>query len=276
MQPLREDLTPAEKHRWLDVLAADSATIDRELSDSRALLDIMRIVPPPSSRADKSALFRHTIADFRRALFQFVYEHSELFAPLGGGGWAHHIVDGLREMQHVADVPLDEQTGVIFYAFVFCCQCLFETPVAQEMLAALRLDLEEPEQMLPVEPFLGRFRLLLRMHPHAEAEWTRIICARSVCMQYLDSAPRSSEFMALYPFHDARNAVLAFIANREGLSTEFAAFRVEACRELAHLHPHTTGAGSPSPFLAPDPPDAAWYSNKRKLADASAALSLLA
>ena len=130
--------------------------------------------------------------------------------------------------------------------------------------------------MLPIEPFLSRFRLLLKTNRHVQTEWMCIISTSWESMQYLDSATTTSEFMGLYPFHDTLNAVHAYIATRESRKTELRAFHLEVLWELAHLHPDTAGAGSPSPYLAPplpDPPDGTWYSNKHKLTDTTSMLS---
>ena len=75
----------------------------------------------------------------------------------------------------------------------------------------------------------------------------------------MDNVPTHSEFMELYPFHDLRNDVNVYIATHESKKTQLQARRVEANRNLAHLHPVTVGRAHHH-----TPPDGAGPSMKRK------------
>ena len=116
---------------------------------------------------------------------------------------------------------------------------------------------------------------------HAWIVYKLSLLLRSVtsweCMQYMQSAPTSSEFMELYPFHGLLNDINAYIAAHESRKTELQARRVDVLRNLAHLHPDLAGGGSPSPDLAHPhhgPPDEGSPSNKRKLVDMQTLLRL--
>lgn len=271
---LHEAPTRAALLADLEQLDKDAAILDREISDSRAISAIMPIVPIPSAPEERKELLRRTLADFRRRLFELVFNNNDLFSPDGGGGFVHHVIFCLRQVQLTPDLSLDTHLIFVFFAFIYCCQCVFETPVAKDIFNILKDGLDD---VMPKEPFLSRFRQVVHTNRDFKSKWMHIIRTTFECMQYMESAPTSSEFMQLYPCHDLLNNINANIETREARKTELQVRRVDVLRNLAHLHPDTIDRGSPSPDLTHPHHasyDAGGASNKRKLDDMSTLLSL--
>ncbi len=247
----------------LEQLDKDTAKLDRGISDCQALLAIMPIFPQPPTREAKMTMLSRTLADFRRRLDELVYAHSDLFRASLGGGHINDFIEALRHMQLTTDISLHEQVSGMFITFIFCCQCVFSTDIIKDVFVD---DIAFLDMLTPREPFLSEFRRLFAADKVFKAEWMRITRSIWESMQYMDSAPTSSDFMALYPFHDALNEINASIATHESKKTELQTRRRDVLRNLAHLHAATAGRGSPSnPAPQHADPDGAGPSNKRKL-----------
>ena len=253
---LHEAPTRAALLADLEQLDKDTAKLDREISECQALLEIMPILPLPSTREEKRASLSRTFADFRRRLHDLVYQNATLFHPNGGGGYVRNLIRALRAMQLNPDVQLQDQVTYMFITFIFCCQCVFEIEIANDII---RIPPDDVRDIMPKEPFLSQFRERFRTDTDFKADWMLITSTIWISMQYMDIEPTNSYFMELYPFHDLRNDVNAFIATLESKKTKLQARRVEANRNLAHLHPATVGRAHHHA-----PPDGAGPSMKRK------------
>jgi len=255
----------------LEQLDKDIAKLDREISECQALLAIMPIVQLPSSREDKNLLLSRTLANFRFRLTDLVVKHTTLFNLAGGGEHIRDMIDILRNMQVNNDASQVIEQDVLtmtFMIFLFCCQCVFEIQIAKYVFKE-HIDEDIDDWVMPSEPFLGQFRELFNSDEDFKSEWKYIIINIWKSIQYMETNPKESDFLHLYPWYDYIISANNLISTHQSQKPKLQARRLEVLRDLAHLHPDTIHRGSPSPILIPEhsTPDGAGPSNKRKLTE---------
>ena len=91
----------------------------------------------------------------------------------------------LAPPQLTPDLSLETQLIFIFFAFVYCCQCVFETPIAKDVFSISKDGLDD---VMSKEPFLSQFRQIFHTNQDFKAEWMHIISTTFECMQYMESA----------------------------------------------------------------------------------------
>jgi len=254
-------------------LDKDIAKLDRQISDCQALLAIIRIVPSPPNREEKRDLLSQTLSDFRRRMTELICKHSDLFVPERGCKYLHDLIDYLRHMQLTVDISRREQTDFMIFAFLWCCECVFDIRVPKTFLFDISPEDESIFEMVrPKEPFLGQIRELFTTDKDFKAQWISIISTIWKSCQYMDFEPEveprhSDEFIDFYPHHNYLELINTTVVTYESQKQKLRARRREVLRDLTHLHPDTIHRRSPSPILTPDhsTPDGAGSSTKRKL-----------
>ena len=265
---LQEEQKRIELSADLKQLDKDIAKLDREISECQALLAIMPIVQLPSSREDKNLLLSRTLANFIFRLTSLVVKHTTLFNLAGGGEHIRDMIDILRAMQVNNDTSQVIEQDVLtmtFMIFLFCCQCVFEIQIAKYVFKE-HIDEDIDDWVMPSEPFLGQFRELFNSDEDFKSEWKYIIINIWKSIQYMETNPKDSDFLNLYPWYDYIISANNLISTHQSQKPKLQARRRDLLRNLAHLHADTVDRGSPS-NLAPHhaPPDGEGSSNKLKL-----------
>jgi hypothetical protein len=198
-----------------------------------------------------------------------VYKHTVLFNQVEGGEHVRDMIDILRTMRlnlDTSQVIEQDVLSMTFMIFIFYCQCDFEIQIAKYVFKE-HIDEDVNDWVIPKEPFLGQFRKLFNSDKDFKSEWKYIISNIWKSIQYMETNPKESDFLKLYPWYDYIISANDLISTHQSQKQKLQARRPDVLRNLTHLHPDTIHRGSPSPILTPDhsTSDGADPLNKHKL-----------